>query len=1258
MILKTNPVSVARACGILALVAAALASGCGGSTSSPMKTAGMGGTMTSTGGTGGTPTTPTIVSIAVAPAAPSIAPGATQQFTATATYSNSTMTDVSATAVWASSVTGTATISAAGLATALAGGTTTISATSAGVMGSTTLTVTSPTVTPPTLTSIVLSPAAPSIMVGATQAFVVTGKYSDASMKDLTTMSTFTSGTPATATISAAGVATGVAAGTTVITATSGGMSATAALAVTAPAVLMTIVVTPTNPAIAVGTTQQLTATGNYNDGSKKDLSATATWASATPAKVTVSPAGLATAVAPGTSIITATSGTVMGTTTVTVNGATLMSIAVTPAAPSIAAGTTKQFTATGTFKDAANVTTTQDLTAAVTWASATVATATISAAGLATGKAMGTTVISATSGTIVGMLTLTVTKADLVSIAVTTPTASIAKGTKATFIATGTFTDATTQDLSSTVTWASATPATATISGVAGSIGVATSLEVGTTVISAKQTNAAGTVITGTATLTVTGAVLASISVTAELPVPSATPTIASGTKMQLIATGIFTDSSKQDLTDTVNWTSATGAVATVSNAAATAGLVTGVAPGANNVPATAVISATSGTIVGKLTVTVTNETLLSIVVTPGVRTIAAGTSQQYVATGFFTDGSEQFLTDTATWASGTVATATISNAAATKGLASGKAVGTSLITASVGNITNTTSATLTVSMAVVTSLSITPNPPGLALGTTLQLTATGIFSDTTKQPLTAQVAWASATPAVATISNAAGSIGLVTPVKKGTTDITATYVVGPNQTVTATVTLTVSDAKLKSIAISSSTSLIEKGTTVQYTATGTYTDGATQDITKMVTWKSDKTTVATVSNTAASAGLVTAQGTGTAVISATSDLITDTDTLTVNDGLLLSIAVSPASATAIPTIAVGTKLQLKAIGSYNDGAKQDITASVTWASDATVTATVDTAGLASGVKQGTAKISATQGTIVGSTTLTVNNTALLSIALDPHPTATIAKGTTVQFTATGFFQDLSKQDLTDSVTWASSNIATATISNAPDSNGLAFGKASSANAVNITATLGTIVSVTIPLTVTPATLTSIAITTTPAATPATVAKGSTLNLVATGTYSDQTTQVLTGGAVTWGTSMAAVATISNAAGSRGRVTGAGVGSTDITATSSAATGSIVGHLTVTGTAAAVVSIAVTPAAPTIVKTHTQQFTAMATMTDGTKVDVTTTATWAATTVATATISDAAGTKGLATGVAAGTTPITATSGTIVGTANLTVTN
>ncbi len=92
---------------------------------------------------------------------------------------------------------------------------------------------TSVTVTPPTLSSITVTPASASILVGNTRQFTATGNYSDGTMQNLTSTATWSSTLPSVATVST-GLATGVAAGTTTIKATLG-VSGSASLTVTAP---------------------------------------------------------------------------------------------------------------------------------------------------------------------------------------------------------------------------------------------------------------------------------------------------------------------------------------------------------------------------------------------------------------------------------------------------------------------------------------------------------------------------------------------------------------------------------------------------------------------------------------------------------------------------------------------------------------------------------------------------------------------------------------------------------------------------------------------------------------------------------------------------------------------------------------------------------------------------------------------------------------------------------------------------------------
>jgi hypothetical protein len=172
----------------------------------------------------------------------------------------------------------------------------------------------------PTLSSIAVTPATQSINSGTTLQYKATGTYSDNSTQDLSALAAWTSSSASVATIATGGLATAVGAGTATITATSGTVSGTAMLTVDVVPVLQSIAVAPPSPAILATATQQFTATGTYSDGSTQNLTSSATWSSSSTSVATIAAGGLATGVAAGTTTITAASGTVSGTTPLTVN--------------------------------------------------------------------------------------------------------------------------------------------------------------------------------------------------------------------------------------------------------------------------------------------------------------------------------------------------------------------------------------------------------------------------------------------------------------------------------------------------------------------------------------------------------------------------------------------------------------------------------------------------------------------------------------------------------------------------------------------------------------------------------------------------------------------------------------------------------------------------------------------------------------------------------------------------------------------------
>jgi phospholipase C len=844
-------------------------------TFTPTVTGQQSGTLTISDGAGNSPQTASLsgtgstvglVSIAISPATPVLTIGATQQFAATGTFSGGSTFDLTQSVTWSSSSSNVVEVSNTapkGLATGIATGSAAIRAASGSISASTLLDVTPP------LVSIAVTPATPSIASGGSQQFTATGTYSNGTKLNLSKLVTWSSSAISVATVGVAGLATAVAAGTTTVSASLNGVSGAASLTVNPPA-LLSIALTPSNPSIALGTTQQFTATGTYSDGSTQNLTSSVTWSSSASSFGTISAAGLASGVSVGSTSITATFGAISGSTTLTVTPAALVSIAVTPAVPSIALGTTEQFAATGTFTDGS----TQNLTDSVTWSSDTQAVATISnasgAVGLATSVGTGTANISATQANITGSTALTVTPAALVSIAVTPATPSIALGTTEQFAATGTFTDGSTQNLTGSVIWTSDTPTVATVSDTFGTLGLATSVSSGTANISATQ----GT-ITGSTLLTVSMAVLTAITVNP----PAAS--IALGTSQPFTATGTFSDGSTQDVTVTSYWTTTDATVATISNAQGSQGLATSVGVGMITV------TATSGAMSGNGSLTVTGAALVSIALTPQNPAIALGTSQAFDAVGTYTDGTTQDLTTTANWTSSAAGIAVISNTPGSQGVATSAGVGATTISVAQGSVTAST--TLTVGVAALVSLSVTPANASIAAGTTQQYSATGTFTDGSTQNLTNSVTWTSDTPAVATISNTTGTQGLATGLGTGTANITATQgsIAGSTQ-------LSVTSIVLVSIAVAPTNASLFLGTQQQFTATGTYSDGSTQDLTAQVSWSSLNPTVATIS----SGGLALADAPGSAVIQATYLTFTSSATL----AAMASPPLAPAGMSASP--------------------------------------------------------------------------------------------------------------------------------------------------------------------------------------------------------------------------------------------------------------------------------------------------------------------------------------------------------------------
>ncbi|MBI5364734.1 MAG: Ig-like domain-containing protein, partial [Planctomycetes bacterium] len=496
------------------------------------------------------------------------------------------------------------------------------------------------------------------------------------------------------------------------------------------------------------------------------------------------------------------------------------------------------------------------------------------------------------------------VTAATLDSIDVTPSHPAAALGTLQAFTATGTYTDGTTQELTTAATWSTSSSAIATVSNAGGSHGLATTVAVGTATITAALGG-----VSGSTTFTVSAADLVEIAVSPDVA------SIAKGTTLAFSALALFTDGTRQILTDQVTWSSSDDGVAAVSNAAASRGLVTGVEVGSVTLTASFAGASDSAAI------EVTAATLDSIDVTPFAASIARGTELQFWAQGNYSDGSTQDLTSEVTWSSSNSNVATISNAAGSRGLATGADMGTATITAALAGVSE--SVELEVTAAVLDSIQVTPENPSVPAGASHAFRALGLFSDGGTQDITELVTWSSSDPTVATVSNAAESKGLVQCVRNGTTQVGATL-----SGKSTTTTLTVTAKALASIDVSPAPASVPAGFSLTLRAVGAYTDGSTRDLTAEVVWTSSNPCVARVSNSAATRGRATGRVPGTATITATLAERSGSTLLTVTNETLSSIVLEPANV----VLSVGGTQPMLAWGHFSNGSVVDVTREAHW--------------------------------------------------------------------------------------------------------------------------------------------------------------------------------------------------------------------------------------------------------------------------------------------------------------------------------------
>ena len=486
----------------------------------------------------------------------------------------------------------------------------------------------------------------------------------------------------------------------------------------------------------------------------------------------------------------------------------------------------------------------------------------------------------------------------------------------------------------------------------------------------------------------------------------------------------------------------------------------------------------------------------------------------------------------------------------------------------------------------------------------------AIGTFDDGSQEDVTADVAWDSNTPSVASINPS----GIAKGLSVGHTDISASITTLDGRPLSSNVIdLEVTDAELVNFWLTPARQSLPLGATGRITATGLYTDGTTASLSDVVSWSTTPAGIASIDTslvgTTHPAADVHADSEGETSITATVDgmssLNTAKVTVTAKAVTQVQLSIQDSSAAKIK-MAVGQRKKLKAMAIYSDDTSIEVTEDpdTTWESgDDTIAAFTDPTGFPyriEGMDEGDTTATATYDGVDSNIMPVIVSPAIVkSIQVTP-PSLSMPKGERYDhLVATATMTDGTTSDITDDASWNSTNTSIATVS-AGEVYGAKVGSAVITASYLNPGTSNPKVSNEVDVDITDAIVKEVYITTSPD--PVELPEGASKQLHAKAKYSDDDTKDITDAAA-WSTSTPAIASITSPCGVVTADDTAAGNSTTATVTYDGKSDSI----GINVTDAIIESIEVTPADLTLPIATTQAYTAEATYTNGDTQDITT---------------------------------------------------
>ncbi len=628
-------------------------------------------------------------------------------------------------------------------------------------------------------------------------------------------------------------------------------------------------------------------------------------------------------------------------------------------------------------------------------------------------------------------------TSKTLQSVQITPALYSLPKGLSLYLKATAYFDDGSAMDVTNEVIWNSTQEVVLSVETGGNNPGYAYAALPGEAMVTATLFTQHGEVISNTSTITVTDATLENIVLS---PTQTSVP---KGVHVRYKAYGYFSDRNAYDITRIATFSSSDESVATTSKISGLEQIADTLNEGNTTITATF-----KGIKSNDAQLEVTSAVLTSLQITPPQANVPTETVDNFTAVAYFSDGSSNDVTKQASWSSDETAIVSIVPNGEDGGLAHALKHGTAHITATFGGIKSNT-ATVTVTGKALTSIHLVPAyTVELPKGTPKTYKVWAYYDDGTSKDVTALSTLSTADTGIATMETSGEFRGRVHAIEVGETLVQAEYK-GMKDTAPLKV---VSPALLYVKIFPEGNMTVPVDTQENFKAMAYYSDGVNKEITEYATWNTTDSEVVSIVPSGADGGLAYAASSGDVNITATyKSKTSDRTSVKVVGKTIKYVQIVPNN----ETIFEGEEKQYRVFVIYDDYTQKEIGNQVRIQSLQPNIAIVDKNNIVHGVIEGTAELSVTFEGVQ-------SEQAFVHVVPVPvtYTIKVVPEGVRVPHNAEGNFHaikynsDGTQEDITDSVTWSSSESTIVDI----NATGYAKADANNTGTATITATDGSV--------------------------------------------------------------------------------------------------------------------------------------------------------------------------------------------------------